>query len=184
MKRLDSGFSKVLVMLLLAGIVTFGISGCSGANKENNSEATSKPTSQNNRVDINESGSKADNGVDSEPTIEPTIEPAVKTLNDVDSENALKLATGLLLGIAEAGIIPTEQPTVVVVKPGETSCIIGTSDILKKVQLSEVPKINVLDSKNSAWRITFTYEPVITIEVIDDVDNPKKVIKLYPEKDI
>lgn len=77
----------------------------------------------------------------------------------MDSDSALKLATGLILGIANTSIIPAEQTTVVVVKPGEKSCKIGSYDILKDVQLTEVSKINVIDSKNAAWRISFTFKP-------------------------
>ncbi|WP_010243530.1 hypothetical protein [Acetivibrio cellulolyticus] len=168
MKSFKNVLSKAIFMLLLAGIIMFSVTGCSNGNgkkSETDSKASSQPTSQ--------VSSKPDNVAGGKDSY---------TLKDVDTESALKLASGLLLGLADASIIPTEQPTVVVVKPGEKSCTIGSCDILQKVKLTEVPAIKVLDSKNAAWRITFTFKPEITIEVIDDAVNPQKAIKLYPDE--
>ncbi len=203
MKRFGSVLSKVILMLLLAEVIVFSLSGCSGESKKNGEEdnktpvQTSRQTGEDkgnltgndtNSPISNQTSSPATSKPDNEAGGEQNNEPAsggnTDQIKDVDTESALKLASGLLLGIAEANIIPSEQPTVVVAKPGEKSCMVGTCDILKKVLLTEVPAINIIDSKNAAWRITFTYKPEITVEVVDDVDNPQKVIKLYPEEGI
>ncbi len=205
MKRFGSVLSKVLFMILLAGMIIFNFSGCSDGSKrsvEENSktpEKTSSQTAEANPTDSatndgtsngtsNETSSpatsKPDNMADNEQKNEPESGEKIDSLKDVDTESALKLATGLLLGIADTSIIPTEQPTVVTAKPGEKSYMVGSCDILKKIQFAEVPQIKVIESKNAAWRITFTYQPEITVEVVDDIDNPQKVIKLYPEEGI
>lgn len=191
MNSLKSAMSKGLVMIFLAGLIASCFSGCSGGNegKENGTDTTvtSVPTSQ-----LGSEVSKPEGDTSSKSSSKPADDKGSgensetankeggKSIQAVDSDSALKLATGLLLGIARGSIIPTEQTTVVVVKPGEKSCKIGTYDILKEVQLTEVPKINLIASKDAAWRITFTYNPEITVEVIDAVKNPKEVIKLYP----
>lgn len=184
MKSLKCKFLKVLGMMLIVGVVALSFAGCKDTNTENSTKATAEPTSDNG----NEVGS-VDNGNidvpdDNVVSAEPTVNDEEKALYDKDSENALKLVTGLLLGIAEGGIIPTSETTVVDVKQGEKSLKIGSYDILKRVELAEVPKINLLDSNNAVWRISFTHHPKITVEVIDDVDNSRKVIKLYPQDNI
>ncbi len=184
MKSLKCEFLKDLVMMLIVGVVALSFAGCKDTNTENNTKTTAKPTIDNS----NDVGSLDNGNIDvSEDNVarnEPTVNDEEKALYDKDSENALKLVTGLLLGIAEGGIIPTSETTVVDVKPGEKSLKIGSYDILKRVELAEVPKINLMDSNNAVWRISFTHHPKITVEVIDDVDNVKKVIKLYPQDNI
>lgn len=182
---------KGLVMVLLIGLITSCFSGCSGKNEgkenENNSNVTSVPTSQSDS-EVNKTEGDTQSNANDQPTDSAgdgensgtANKKGGKSIKEIDSDSALKLATGLILGIAKTSIIPTEQTTVVVVKPGEKSCMIGSYDILKDVELTEVPKINIIDSTNAAWRISFTYRPEITVEVIDDAENPKEAIKLYP----
>ncbi|OPZ89766.1 MAG: hypothetical protein BWY74_02585 [Firmicutes bacterium ADurb.Bin419] len=203
MKRFGSVLSKVILMLLLAEVIVFSFSGCSGESKKNSEgdnktpvQTSSQTGEDNGNLTGNDTNSPISNQTSSPATIAPDNEAGAEQNNepgnggstdpikDVDTESALKLASGLLLGIAEANIIPSEQPTVVFAKPGEKSCMVGTCDILKKVLMDEVPAINVIESENAAWRITFTYKPEITVEAVDDVDNPQKVIKLYPEEDL
>jgi hypothetical protein len=191
MNSLKYALSKGLIMVLLIGLISSCFTGCSGKNEGkkngNDSKVTSVPTSQSDS-ELNKTEGDTESKTNGQPTdsagngenSETANEEGGKSIKEVDSESALKLATGLILGIAKGSIIPTEQTTVVVVKPGEKSCMIGSYDILKDVELIEVPKINIIDSKNAAWRISFTYKPEITVEVIDDAENPKEAIKLYP----
>ena len=188
MNSLKCALSKGLVIILLAGLIASCFSGCSSKNEgKTDSKVTSAPTSQSGS-EVNKPEGDTSSNTSNEPAdgagngenSETANKEGGKSIKEVDSDSALKLATGLILGIANTSIIPTEKTTVVVVKPGEKSCKIGSYDILKDVQLTEVPKINVIDSKNAAWRISFTFKPEITVEVIDDVENPKEVIKLYP----
>lgn len=184
MKSLNSEFLKVLGMMLIVGVVALSFAGCKDTNTEKNTKTIAELTSDNS----NEVGSLENGNIevtdDNVASNEPTVNDQEKALYDKDSENALKLVTGLLLGIAEGGITPTIETTIVDVKQGEKSFKIGSYDILKRVELAEVPKINLLDSNNAVWRISFTHHPKITVEVIDDVDNSQKVIKLYPQDNI
>lgn len=207
MNRNGNMLSKVIFIILLAGMIVFSFSGCSDRSKNNDAENSKTPaqtSSQTHEDNDNLTGGgtnnvtsspisnetstpatiKPDNEAGSEQNNEPTSGEKIDTLKDVDTDSALKLATGLILGIADTSIIPTEQTMVVTAKPGEKSFMVGTCDILKKALMTEVPEIKVIDSKNAAWRITFTFQPEITVEVIDNVDNPQKVIKLYPEEGI
>ncbi len=183
MKSLKCEFLKVLVIILIMGVV-LSFAGCKDTNNENNIKATDEPTSQKSNELSNQDNDNIDVPDDSVVRDNPAVNDEEKALYDKDSENALKLVTGLLLGIAEGDIIPTSETTVVDAKQGEKSFKIGSYDILKRVELTEVPKINLLDSNNAVWRISFTYHPKITIEIIDKVDNPQKVIKLYPQDNI
>lgn len=188
MYSLRGRFSKVLLMLQIAGLVLLCFTGCKDTNKENRIITTAEPTRQKinevSPIDDDKDVVKGDVTDNKEVNVTPSIKDEKQELFNMDSENALKLVTGLLLGIAEGGIIPTTETTVVVVKPGEKSCTIGSYNILKRVELAQVPNINLLNSNNAAWRISFTHHPKITVEVIDDIDNPHKVEKVYPQDNI
>ena len=91
------------------------------------------------------------------------------------------IAKVIQYAILEKKIEYPESEISVVVKAKSNSLTLNGYDFTKYRNLMEsVPDINGFETKNKGWNITLNKKGEITIEVLDDIKNPKKIVKLYP----
>ena len=96
-----------------------------------------------------------------------------------DISDAVTLERSIKTALDEGRMSYPKEKISTVIKVKSSSFTISGYDFMKN-EFSSCPEVYGLKDKNRGWNITLDQAGNITVEVVDDINNPRKVVKLYP----